>query len=173
MSKEFIIDEEKLKLLASSFNISEKDCKDLFGFYRTFVPSGTKGPLFEHIIKKTIKEKTKNTIEITFQSLPKECLSPNSFGFKYVKGSYFTILFSSALPQNEKKIIQTKELWRLFFLEMAEYISASNLSVKKHSIRLRARLFGIFTIADENCSYQNRTSVRTFQDLVNIFKELR
>lgn len=163
MINDFVIDKQKLKQLATKFNIKEDSCKKLFELYENFVSKNIRGQYLAHIIRSlelSMREMTGNKLfVINCVPMPKEKIIRNAQG-RYNNGRFFIIYFNKDLPEPERRNAIAHELGHLFLVAFANHQFKANKQLNKmygdgNKMEPLASLFGVFTIAAKNQFYQN------------------
>jgi Zn-dependent peptidase ImmA (M78 family) len=183
MQKDFVIDEKKLKQLASDFNISKDSCRKLFELYKDVVSKKIRTQYLAHIIRSMELEMRRITGNGLFviKCMPMEKSTVREAVGKYHENRFFIIYFNSSLPEEKKRIVLAHELGHLFLVAIAVH-QWDKGSLKKyygegHYMEPLASLFGIFIIAAKNDFYQKEAIKYvknvTWKGLVDDFLGLR
>jgi len=166
MINDFVIDKQKLKILAAKFNIKEDNCKWLFELYENSVSKSIREQYLAHIIRSlelSMRKMTGNKLFV-INCVPMENSFRNAIG-KYNEGYCFIIYFNKNLPEYEKRNAIAHELGHLFMVAFANDLLFKKYSQSKkiygdgHDMEPLASLFGVFVIAAKNKFYQNDAPV--------------
>ncbi|GBU25024.1 hypothetical protein R83H12_01663 [Fibrobacteria bacterium R8-3-H12] len=163
MINDFVIDEQKLKQLATEFGIKKDTCKGLFNLYENSVSKSIRAQYLAHIIRSlelSMREMTGNKLfVINCVPMPKESIIRNAQG-RYNSGRFFIIYFNKDLPEPERRNAIAHELGHLFMVAFANHQFKGKVQSKKmygdgNKMEPLASLFGFFAISAKNQFYQN------------------
>lgn len=169
---QFSIDNEKLKFIASTFNIKEENVFTLFEKYKN-LQEKNKTQYLAHIMR-SMEEYIRENCSAPFFRISCKASSNNplikgSGCASYTKGISFVILYDSQLSAKDARVVIAHELGHLFWIVLSDR-KYDQLHEPLSSV------FGIFTILDKNDFYESKTSVyqhKSWQAIVEDFSQLR
>jgi Zn-dependent peptidase ImmA (M78 family) len=176
MSDEFVITDERISLIASTFNVNLDSVVKLHREFSNLADQ-IKDHYLAHIcrvLEVFFKSKTGNK-EFFIECKPYRINAPGQRGALscYYHFHKFAILYDSNLPERDRRINIAHELGHLYLL--ARYYAETGIENEpkfEQTTEPLCSIFGLFTISDKNHFYQSlQSSGRNHERWQNILED--
>ena len=157
MSDEFVINNDKLDIIAQEFKVDRNSIDKLYHDFEELQVQ-IKDHYLAHIsrvLEKYFKQKTGNR-EFVIECKPFRIIPPGSRGAVsyYNKLNKFTINYNNELPERKKRNNIAHELGHLYLYARYYSKTADEYSKYEKTTEPLSSIFGLFTISDKNHFYE-------------------
>jgi len=182
MSDEFLISEERLDIIAQTFEISRQSVVDLFNDFCA-IEYQIKDQRLAHIsrvLETYFKVQTGNP-EFSIEYVPYEVHTPRRRGSMSIYRKWFkkfTIYYDNTRPEREIRVNISHELGHLYLF--ARYCSSGGSDETKSKYAKTTEplssIFGLFVVSNKNHFYENLSSTEhkhdNWESILNDFRNL-